>query len=52
VAYTGKDPVPVLLQRARQPGATHQRPPQAAEAPPLVPRANTTTATNQRLEVS
>lgn len=52
VAYTGEDPVPILLQRARQPGATDQRPPQATQAPPFLPRANTTTSTNERLELS
>jgi len=52
VAYTGEDPVPILLRRARQPGATHRRPPQPTRAPPLVPRAKTTTSTNERLELS
>ena len=52
VAYTGKIPVPILLRRARQPGATDQRPRHATRAPPLVPRANTTTLPNERLELS
>jgi mannose-6-phosphate isomerase len=52
VAYTGKDPVPILLQRARQSGAADQRPPQATHAPSIFPRANTTTSTNDRLELS
>jgi len=52
VAYTGEDPVPILLRRARQPGATHRRPPQPTRAPPLVPRAKTTTSTNERLGLS
>jgi mannose-6-phosphate isomerase len=52
VAYTGEDPVPILLRRARQPGATHRRPPQPTRAPPLVPRAKTTISTNERLELS
>jgi hypothetical protein len=52
VAYTGEDPVSILLQRAWQPGATDQRPSQATRAPPLVPRARTTTSTNERLELS
>jgi mannose-6-phosphate isomerase len=49
VAYTGEIPVPILLRRARQPGATDQRPP---HAPPLVPRSNMSTSTNERLELS
>jgi mannose-6-phosphate isomerase len=49
VAYTGEDPVPILLRRARQPRATDQR---TCRAPPLVPRANTTTSRNERLELS
>jgi mannose-6-phosphate isomerase len=52
VAYTGEIPVPILLRRARQPGATDQRPRHATRAPPLVPRANTRTSTNERLELS
>lgn len=52
VAYTGEDPVSILLRRARRPGATDQRPPQATRAPPLVPRARTTTSTNGHLELS
>jgi mannose-6-phosphate isomerase len=52
VAYTGEDPVPILLRRARQPSTTGQRTLQATRAPPLVPRANTTTSTNERLELS
>jgi mannose-6-phosphate isomerase len=52
VAYTGEDPAPILLRRARRPGATDQRPRQATRAPPLVPRAMTTTSTNERLELS
>jgi mannose-6-phosphate isomerase len=52
VAYTGEIPVPILLRRARQPSATNQRPRHATRAPPLVPRANTTTSTNERLELS
>ena len=52
VAYTGEDPVPILLRRARQPGATHRRPPHPTRAPPLVPRAKTTTSTSERLELS
>jgi mannose-6-phosphate isomerase len=52
VAYTGEDPVPILLRRARQPAATHRRPPQPTRAPPLVPRAKTTTSTNERPELS
>ena len=49
VACTGEDPVPFLLRRARQPGATDHR---TRRAPPLVPRAKTTTSTNERLELS
>jgi hypothetical protein len=52
VAYTGEIPVPILLRRARQPGATDQRPVHATRAPPLVPRANISTSTNERLELS
>ena len=52
VAYTGEDPVPILLRRARQRGATEQRLPRATQAPPLVPRVKTTTSTNERLELS
>jgi len=52
VAYTGEDPVPILLRRARQPSATGQRTLQPTRAPPLVPRAKTTTSTNERLELS
>jgi mannose-6-phosphate isomerase len=52
VAYTGEIPVPILLRRARQPGATDQRPPHATRAPPLVPRANMSISTNERLELS
>ena len=52
VAYTGEIPVPILLRRARQPGATDQSPPHATRAPPLVPRANMSTSTNERLELS
>jgi hypothetical protein len=52
VAYTGEGPVPSLLRRARQPGATDQRPPRVTQAPPLVPRAKTTASTNERLELS
>jgi mannose-6-phosphate isomerase len=52
VAYTGEDAVPILLRRARKPGATEQRLPRATQAPPLVPRAKTTTSTNERLELS
>jgi mannose-6-phosphate isomerase len=49
VAYTGEDTVPILLRRARQSRATDQR---TRRAPPLVPRADTTTSTNERLELS
>jgi mannose-6-phosphate isomerase len=52
VAYTGEGPVPILLRRARQPGATDHRPRHATRAPPLVPRAKTTTSTNGHLELS
>jgi mannose-6-phosphate isomerase len=52
VAYTGEGPVPILLQRARQPGATDQRPSRVTQAPPLVPRAKTTTSTNEHLGLS
>jgi mannose-6-phosphate isomerase len=52
VAYTGEGPVPILLQRAKQPGATDQRRPRVTQAPPLVPRAKTTTSTNEHLGLS
>jgi mannose-6-phosphate isomerase len=52
VAYTGEVPVANLLQRARRPSAKGQRPLQATRGPPLVPRTNTTTSTNKRLELS
>jgi mannose-6-phosphate isomerase len=52
VAYTGEVPVANLLQRARRPSTRGQRPLQATRAPPLVPRTNTTTSTNERLELS
>jgi hypothetical protein len=52
VAYTGDDPVPILLRRARQPGATHRRPPQPTRAPPLVPRAKTTRSPSSSLDGS
>jgi mannose-6-phosphate isomerase len=52
VAYTGEDPVSLLLQRARQPSTTGQRSLGATRAPPLVPRANTTASMNERLELS
>jgi hypothetical protein len=52
VAYTGEDPVPILLRRPRERGATEEKLPRATQAPPLVARVKTTTSTNERLELS
>jgi len=52
VAYTGEGPVPLLLQRVRQPGAMDRGPPQATQAPRFLPRAKNTAPTNEHLELS
>src|SRR3954451_1383579 len=52
VAYTGEVPVANLLKRARRSSTMGQEPFQATRAPPLVPRTNSTTSTNERLELS
>jgi len=52
VAYTGEVPVPILLRRAGQPSTPGQGPLRATRTPPLVPRTNTTSSTNECLELS
>ena len=51
VAYTGEDPVRILLRRARQHGATDRELPRATRAPPFIHRTKTAISTNKRLEL-